>query len=106
MLEGLTPQSIDQFDTSIDAVQEFVEKLCLVAGADGKLFPELLGTRQKTDQSFYYMWVMLEHVSKDYIKAHSASVFGNIRKKFSTISAAPNDLDALEFFATLPIFEE
>ncbi|WP_370828551.1 DUF262 domain-containing protein [Fournierella massiliensis] len=106
MLEGLTPQSLDDFNKSIDAVQMFVKKIALISGNDGKHLPMLWGTRQKTDQNFYFMWIILEHLSANYIKANREKIFSSIRDRFSTIVAAKPDTNVDLFLKDLPLYEK
>lgn len=101
MLEGLTPQSLVEFDTSIDMVSVFVEKLCLLVGEDGKQFPSLIGTSYKTDQNFYFLWVILEDASLEYIRSNHEMVFSRIKEIFSTITAAPDGTNSSVFFKEL-----
>lgn len=101
MLEDLTPQSLVEFDNSIDMVAIFVKKLCLLVGEDGKQFPSLVGTSYKTDQNFYFLWVILEDVSLECIQSNHETIFKRIKDIFSTISTAPDGINVSVFFKEL-----
>lgn len=105
MLEKLTPQSIDNFNKSIDAVQIFIQKIALLVGDDGKYLPKLWGTRQKADQSFYFMWIILEHLSFEYIENHKEEIFQLIRERFASITAANPNTNISHFWEYFPLFE-
>lgn len=68
--------------------------------------PMLWGTRQKTDQNFYFMWIILEHLSANYIKANREKIFSSIRDRFSTIVAAKPDTNVDLFLKDLPLYEK
>lgn len=106
MLEGLVPQSIDDFSKSIDAVQMFIQKIALIVGDDGKHLPDLWGTRQKADQSFYFMWIILEHLSTSYIQEHRGEIFDCIHDRFSIIAAADSNMNMEHFLSQLPLYEQ
>lgn len=103
MLEGLEPQSITMFNASIDAVADFIGKLCILVGEDGKLLPTLLGTSHKADQSFYFLWIILENVSRQYLYDNKSSIFDRVCQNFTVIATAPSDLNTSIFLRQLPL---
>ena len=103
MLEGLSAEGSSNFELSINAVAEFLAKLCLLVGEDGKALPVLLATNHKTDQNFYFLWMILEKLSLEYISQNKTEVFHEVQKRFERISSAPEALEIIEFIDQLSI---
>ncbi len=101
MLESLCPQDVMNFETSIKEVSTFIFKLCGIVGNDGSKLPSIFRTNYKTDQNFYFLWIMLENLSLEFIKLHTDYVFQEIQNRFETIVAAPNDLNLSLFINSL-----
>ena len=101
MLEGLTQHDINNFEKSLDSVQIFISKLCIIVGKDGTRLPLLLGTSQKTDQNFYFLWMILENLSKEIITANLQTIFNKIKSLFDTITVAPSNLNLNIFLEEL-----
>lgn len=103
MLEALAQQDIANFEKSIEEVNNFVLKICAVAGNDGKRLPKLLGTSHKTDQNFYFLWMILENISMEDITRHKTVVFSKIQQIFKSIAFAIDSLNTVEFINSLSI---
>lgn len=86
MLEGLNAQDITNFECSIDAIELFIKKLCILVGEDGESLPLLLGTNHKTDQNFYFLWMILEAIEIEQITKDCQGVFEQIQKHFKKIT--------------------
>ena len=81
-LESLNVNSTSKFMESIENVNSFFSKLQHLVGAEGKKFFDLLGTSQKTSQNFYFLWVMLENVTEEYIITNTEVVYKKIQGVF------------------------
>lgn len=102
MLENFTQQGIQDFESSIDDVAIFIAKLCSIVGNNGEKLFSLLGTTHKTDQNFYFLWLILENISQENIIANKHIVFSKLQKVFKIVLDAPNDLSIPNFANDLP----
>ena len=91
MLEGLNTKDIANFNSSIDSIEHFIAKLCLLVGESGERLPALVGTNYKTDQNFYFLWMILETVSMEMIKESKEEIYEIIQKLFRNIANVSDD---------------
>lgn len=103
MLENLTQQGIQNFESSIDDVADFISKICAIVGSNGEKLFSLLGTTHKTDQNFYFLWLILEDVSIENTISSRHTIFKELQEVFKTVLDAPSDLNIPEFINHLPI---
>ena len=97
------------FLASVNSVEEFAEKInCLIDHNPEKL-KELFshsrkGTQHKTDQNYYFLWAMLQHVSKDDVVKHKQVIFDAAAKLFSVIQKSSDDYGVEDFFNDIEHF--
>lgn len=97
------------FLTSVNSVEEFAEKIdCLIDHNPEKL-KELFshsrkGTQHKTDQNYYFLWAMLQRVSKDDVIKHKQLIFDAATKLFSVIQKSSDDYGVEDFFKDIEQF--
>lgn len=101
MLENLSLNGIKDFEKSIDDVSYFIHKLCNVVGKKGEGLSLLLGTNHKTDQNFYFLWIILENISLEFIEEQKKDVFNKLQTIFNKILQAPKGIDVYEFVDSL-----
>jgi len=78
ILEGIDSSTIDKFVDSVEKVNLFFAKISKLVEDDGKNFHDLTGTSQKTAQNFYFLWIMLENITEDFILANTTKVYEHI----------------------------
>lgn len=97
-LYEISMNSTDEFLNSLDNVQVFAEKILLLIENDNEKFKELVnhsrkGTKFKTDQNFYYLWLFLRKIDINQIKSNRFSVFNFIKSRFEIIQSFQEKID-------------
>lgn len=95
-LSDLSNKNPEVFIISIQNVEKFVEKILLLIENDANKLRELFnhskkGIQYKTDQNFYFLWVMLFKITDDKIKCNKEKIFKNISRLFSKIQKTPDN---------------
>lgn len=101
MLESFTSGDTINFVTSIDEVEKFIKKICSILGEHGEKMPQIFGTRHKTDQNFYFLWVLLNNVTLDLITAKNTQLFVALKNAFSMINEMNGEFEPSQFAETL-----
>jgi len=101
MLEELDHKDIGNFEKSIDEVNNFVAKICMIAGSDGKQLFDLLGAGSKSDQNFYFLWIILENISTEDIVKHKETMFVKIQQLFVKIVNFEDNLEIEQFIDSI-----
>ena len=97
VLEALNSENVIKFVASVEKVNLFFTKISKLVGSDGKKFYDLTGTSQKTAQNFYFLWIILEKVSDEYIVANHAEVYIKIQGIFKGEMMKSLQLNAVNF---------
>lgn len=97
-LYEISMNSTNEFLNSLDNVQVFAEKILLLIENDNEKFKELVnhsrkGTKFKTDQNFYYLWLFLRKIDINQIKSNRFSVFNFIKSRFEIIQSFQEKID-------------
>ena len=97
-LYEISMNSTNEFLNSLDNVQVFAEKILLLIENDNEKFKELVnhsrkGTKFKTDQNFYYLWLFLRKIDINQIKSNRFSVFNFIKYIFEIIQSFQEKID-------------
>lgn len=98
-LYEISLNSTDEFLNSLENVQVFAEKILLLTENDNEKFKELVnhsrkGTKFKTDQNFYYLWLLLREIDINQIKDNKFSVFNLIKSRFKIIQSFQEKIDS------------
>jgi uncharacterized protein with ParB-like and HNH nuclease domain len=102
MLEKLDSiADIEKFQKSIDNVDLFVSKLSNLLELSSKNINDLLGTKQKNDQHFYFLWIILENLSDEYIKTNANDIYIKISDVFRNITTNRIDYKSTGFQAEI-----
>lgn len=98
-LYEISLNSTDEFLNSLENVRVFAEKILLLTENDNEKFKELVnhsrkGTKFKTDQNFYYLWLFLREIDINQIKDNRFSVFNLIKSRFEIIQSFQEKIDS------------
>lgn len=106
ILTEISNNNPQKFLESVDSVETFVSKIYLLINNDinnlRKLFAHTKkGTQFKTDQNFYFLWMMLFNIDLNDLKMNSSKYFDKISSMFSTIQKSTDEFDRESLLATL-----
>lgn len=101
MLENLTSADIVKFHSSIQSVMYFVSKIQKIIDMNSSAMFDILGTRRKTDQNFYFLWMALEELTEEMIEERYEEVLIMLTEKFRIIQNAPEMTDISNFIQSL-----
>ena len=101
MLENLTSADIIKFHSSIQSVMYFVSKIQKIIDMNSSAMFDILGTRRKTDQNFYFLWIALEELTEEMIEERYEEVLIMLTEKFRIIQNAPEMTDISNFIQSL-----
>ena len=90
------------FIRSIDSVESFILKIFALINNDtnslGKLFAHnKKGNQFKTDQNFYFLWMMLYNIDINNIYKNSSYYYNKINSLFTTIQYSSDDYEEIRF---------
>lgn len=97
-LYEISVNSTDDFLSALDNVQKFAEKIMLLTDGNKEQMKELLnhsrkGTAFKTDQNFYYLWLVLRNIDILDIEKNKQSIFNIVKSKFKDIQSFKGKVD-------------
>ena len=101
MLENLTSEDIVEFQSSIQSVVHFVSKIQKIIDMNSSAMFDILGTRRKTDQNFYFLWMALEELTEEMIEERYEEVLIMLTERFRIIQNAPEMTDIPNFIQSL-----
>lgn len=109
-LSELSNKSPQGFIKSLENIEDFIEKILILIENDDSKIRELFnhsrkGTQYKTDQNYYFLWVMLLNISIKEVELQRKEVFFRIKKMFSVIQKAPKDCSVEKFIKMLSKFQ-
>lgn len=93
-LNDLSVKNPNAFLKHIDSVSDFAEKILLLIDNDPLALKNLFahyknGVQYKTDQNFYFIWIMLRNISVKDIEKHKNIYFKRINRMFQIIQNTP-----------------
>lgn len=98
ILTEVSNNSPQKFLESVNSVEAFVSKIYLLINNDtnnlGKLFAHTKkGTQFKTDQNFYFLWMMLYNIEINDLKLNCNEYFNKISSMFTKIQNSTDEFD-------------
>lgn len=98
ILTEVSNNNPQKFLESVNSVEAFVSKIYLLIDNDtnnlGKLFAHTKkGTQFKTDQNFYFLWMMLYNIEFNDIKLNCNEYFNKISSMFTKIQNSTDEFD-------------
>ena len=98
VLTDISNNNPHKFLQSVDSVDDFVSKINILINYDtnnlGRLFAHTKkGNQFKTDQNFYFLWMMLYGIDSEKIKQSRDSYFEKISSMFTKIQNSSKDFD-------------
>jgi len=96
-------KQLKAFIRSVTSVEAFAHKVKLLTESDPKKLQMLFahsrkGTQYKTDQNFYFLWVMLYQLDFDFIDHNRDKTFVTIFKMYELIQKSPKNFTVSTFF--------
>lgn len=93
LLSDISSEEQNEVPSYLDAisyVESFLEKLRLLCNGDVETLNKLMGQRKigvqaKTDQNYYFLWLILDTIDINYISAYQKELFTRIRQFFLNI---------------------
>ena len=106
VLTEISNKNPQKFLESVDSVETFVSKIYLLINNDinnlGKLFAHSKkGTQFKTDQNFYFLWIMLFNIEFNDLKMNCNEYSEKISSMFTKIQKSTDEFDTETLLATL-----
>lgn len=97
-LNEISQNSPEQFLNSLDSVENFANKILLLTDGNKDKMKLLVnhsrkGTAFKTDQNFYYLWLILKNIDISIIEKDKNKIFEIIRLKFKDIQSFKGKVD-------------
>lgn len=107
-LESISNGNAQSFIKSVENVELFIEKIKKLIDENYDKIRELFahsrkGTQYKTDQNFYFLWVMLKNIAVDEIDKYRNFIFDSVALKFSIIQKTPESLTIDKFLEEIKI---
>lgn len=98
ILTEISNNNPQKFLESVDSVETFISKIYLLINNDinnlGKIFAHSKkGTLFKTDQNFYFLWMMLFNIEFNDLKMNRNEYFKKISSMFSLIQNSTEEFD-------------
>lgn len=86
---------------AVKHVESFLKKLCLLCDSNVEILNKLMGQRKKgvqakTDQNYYFLWLILDTINNDHILENKKRLFNKIRQFFLNIQDV-DDSDASQY---------
>lgn len=96
-LYEISNHDVDNFIHSLNNVENYAEKILFLTKGDKEIMKKLVnhkikGSSYKTDQNFYFLWLMLYEVNLEKIKKNPSAIFELISNKFKIFQNFNEDL--------------
>lgn len=103
--------NVDGFMYSVENVDVFAQKVLTIINDDTTKIRDLVshlrkGTNYKADQNYYFLWILLNNISLDFIKDNQSRLYREIQKVFAVIQNTPEGLTATDFVHRLEKFDQ
>lgn len=101
-LSNISNSGVKEFLKSINNIEIFSEKIKRLTNNSKETVKSLFnhqrkGSSFKTDQNFYFLWVLLEEISLKSIEEKYANIFRDISAIFGMIQSTPDDYSINQF---------
>lgn len=111
LLSDVSKNDRNGFLQSVENVDLFAQKVIMIINNDTSRIRNLLshlrkGTNYKTDQNYYFLWILLKNIPYEYIENNSHSLYLEIQKVFSYIQNTPESLSITEFINKIEGFSQ
>ena len=108
ILSEVSNNDANVFLKSVKEVRLFAKKVHVLLGGASSEINNLFahrrkGTQCKTDQSFYFLWVMLRKLSLEEVTCNRNSLFSVVSQKFAIIQNTPENCDLDDFMRELEV---
>lgn len=110
VLSDITNNDTTSFDNSVKKVIDFINKIKLLTGGDNnslnRIFAHKLKSNQsKTDQNFYFLWVLLDKISEDMIKNKKEFLVEKLNSVYRIIQKVPSGFTIDNLFDIIDNFD-
>ena len=109
LLGDVSDKNSDEFFKSIDSVEIFSKKIIILIDSNSDKLRLLFqhtkkGTQYKTDQNFYFLWMMLRNISLEKIEKNKINYFSKISNMYKKIQNAPQNYQIQDFLREINDF--
>lgn len=109
-LGDVSNSDVNGFMQSVENVDIFAKKIVAIVSGDTTKIRDLVshlrkGTNYKADQNYYFLWVLLNNISLEFIEDNQERLYKEIQKVFSIIQNTPEGVTAMSFVEKLEMFE-
>lgn len=92
----------DNFMLALENVETFAKKVLFLIDNDSSQIKKLFnhsrkGTSYKTDQNFYFLWLMLSRITIQEIQTKRKEIFNKVRDAFDYLQNIPDDIQNVNF---------
>ena len=111
ILGDVSNADVPGFMISVENVDKFAIKILAIVCGDTSKIRDLVnhlrrGTNYKTDQNYYFLWVLLNDIPLDYIKHNQQRIYKEIQKVFAIIQNTPESVTAVGFVKKIQEFRK
>lgn len=111
ILGDVSNADVPGFMISVENVDKFAIKILAIVCGDTSKIRDLVnhlrrGTNYKTDQNYYFLWVLLNDIPLDYIKHNQQRIYKEIQKVFAIIQNTPESVTAVGFVKKIQEFRQ
>ena len=108
-LSNISMIGTDQFLQSVDNVELFSEKVNILIGDGKKSVKQLFNHKRKTssfktDQNFYFLWIMLSRIDAECVRDRQEQIFNDISTLFGIIQNTPDEYGTEQFLTDVKSF--
>lgn len=91
-LYDISTNNANQFLESLEKVENFAKKILILTEGDKDKMKALVnhsrkGTSFKTDQNFYYLWLLLKNIDIEKVENNRQCIFDSVKTKFCEIQS-------------------
>lgn len=105
-LEQISREQMTSFPEYVKDVQDFIDKMAILTGDKferlNELFaPKIKNALSRTNQNYYFLWIMLNSVEKSILKSQGKRYFEEIKRSFIRSQNMDEELTADNFIQTI-----
>lgn len=110
-LGEVSNSDVDGFEKSIENVEKFADKILAIVDGDTSRIRDLVnhlrkGTNYKADQNYYFLWILVDKISLDFIIKNREKIYNEIQNVFAIIQNTPDNITAMELVEKIQQFDQ
>ncbi|MBE7681498.1 DUF262 domain-containing protein [Paenibacillus sp. P13VS] len=109
ILSDITNKDATVFEESVEKVLVFIDKINKLTDNDNSLINVIFSHKSKsnssrTDQNFYFLWILLDKISESYIMENKHTLIKKITAVYQMIQKAPTDFTINDLYNIIDNF--